>query len=172
MDLDGFYAPWLYENPWTRVLKGKKVLVIHPFVHSIESQYKRRELLFENPDVLPEFASLHVIKAVQSIAGEETEFASWFDALEYMKGEMEKIDFEVALIGCGAYGMPLAIHAKRLGKIGIHLAGWTQMLFGIYGKRWIQDQPQYAKYINEYWVRPSDDEKPIRALGVEGGCYW
>lgn len=89
-----------------------------------------------------------------------------------MKKEMEKDEFDIALIGCGAYGFPLSVHAKRLGKVGIHLAGWTQMLFGIYGKRWLVDQPQYAKFINENWVRPSLDEVPQNASKVEGGCYW
>lgn len=172
VNLDGYYAPFLYEQPWTRVLEGKRVLVIHPFAESIQAQYGRRSVLFENPDVLPEFGSLRVIKAVQSIAGNACGFDNWFDALDAMKQEMEQVDFDVALIGCGAYGFPLTVHAKRLGKVGIHLAGWTQMLFGIYGKRWLEDQPQYAKFINEYWVRPNQGEVPAGAEKVENGCYW
>jgi len=53
------------ENIWTKALRGKNVLVIHPFSELIESQYhKHREKLFENPDVLPEFLSLQTVKAV------------------------------------------------------------------------------------------------------------
>lgn len=172
VNLDGYYAPFLYTNPWSRILKGKKVLVIHPFTESIAEQYKKRSRLFTNPEVLPEFESLHLITAVQSIAGNECGFDDWFQALDSMKRQMEQIDFDIALIGCGAYGLPLAIHAKQLGKVGFHLAGWTQMLFGIYGKRWIEDQPEYAKYINEHWVRPEKKEVPGGANLVEGGCYW
>ena len=172
VNLDGYYAPFLFEHPWTRALRGKRVLVIHPFADSIKAQYAQRERLFENSDVLPEFASLRVIQAVQSIAGNACGFDNWFDALEWMKREMEREDFDVVLIGCGAYGFPLTAHAKRLGKVGIHLAGWTQMLFGIYGKRWLDDQPEYARFINPYWIRPSDNEVPQRAQSVEGGCYW
>ena len=172
VDLDGYYAPFLYRHPWTRVLAGRKVLVIHPFANSIEHQYARRETLFENMEVLPSFASLQVIKAVQSIAGNECGFRNWFDALDHMKHEMEEADFDIALIGCGAYGLPLTVHAKRLGKAGIHLAGWTQMLFGIYGKRWLEDQPRYARFINKHWIRPDQSEVPKGAGKVEGGCYW
>ena len=172
VNLDGFYAPFLFNNPWTRILKDKKVLVIHPFEESIKAQYEQREFLFENPDVLPMFKSLHVIKAVQSIAGQKCEYSNWFDALESMKKQMETIDFDIALIGCGAYGFPLTVHAKRMGKIGIHLAGWTQMLFGIYGKRWLVDQPKYAQFINKHWIRPDKSEVPNNASTVEGGCYW
>jgi hypothetical protein len=172
VNLDGYYAPFLYRHPWTRILEGKKVLIIHPFTESIEQQYAKRELLFDNQEVMPKFQSLQVIKAVQSIAGNDCGFKDWFDALDFMKQEMRKVDFDIALIGCGAYGFPLTVHAKRLGKVGIHLAGWTQMLFGIYGKRWLTDQPQYAHFINKYWIRPGQSEVPNGAGKVEGGCYW
>lgn len=162
----------MFEQPWTRILENKRVLVIHPFAKSIESQYAKRETLFSNPLVLPQFKSFRVIQAVQSIAGNSCEFSDWFSALNYMKEEMEKEDFDIALIGCGAYGFPLTAHAKRLNKVGIHLAGWTQMLFGIYGKRWLTDQPQYAKFINDNWIRPNKDEIPQNSKRVEGGCYW
>ena len=81
-------------------------------------------------------------------------------------------EFDIALIGCGAYGMSLGAHVKRQGKLAIHMAGWLQMLFGIYGNRWVRDQPQYAKYINEHWIRPSKAETPAAASQVESGCYW
>ena len=174
INLNGYYAPFLWKNPWTKELKGKKVLVIHPFAETIKKQYEKREYLFENPDVLPEFEKLTVIKAVQSIAGNssETGFKDWFEALDFMKNQMDQSDYEIALIGCGAYGMSLAAHAKRKGKIAVHMAGWTQMLFGIYGNRWIEDQPEFKKYINKYWTRPGIDERPKNAEKVEGGCYW
>ena len=174
VDLDGYYAPFLWKNPWTKYLKGKKVLVVHPFVDSIRFQYENNRCkLFNDPDVLPEFAELHTIKAIQTIADQEdSRFRTWFDALQYMKDEISKVDFDIALIGCGAYGMCLAAHVKRMGKQAVHLAGWTQMLFGVYGERWIKDQPQYAQFINESWIRPLDCEKPKGAEKVEGGCYW
>jgi len=49
------YSPFVSTRPWSRILKGKKVLVIHPFAELIVRQYQRREQLFDNPDVLPEF---------------------------------------------------------------------------------------------------------------------
>lgn len=173
VNLDGYYAPFMWENPWTGELKGKKILVVHPFAASINAQYKKRALLFDNPDVLPEFGKFEVIEAVQSLCGNRPEkYDTWFDALAYMESEISKRDFDVAIIGCGAYGMPLAAYVKRMGKVAIHLAGWVQMLFGIYGARWLHDQPLYAKFINENWIRPSKNERPENAETVENGCYW
>ena len=173
INLDGYYAPFLWKNPWTKYLEGKKVLVVHPFVDSIKSQYENnRECLFDDPDVLPRFKELILVRAVQSIVGTRTDYVDWFEALKHMEDEISQLDFDIALIGCGAYGMALAAHVKRMGKQAVHLAGWTQMLFGIYGNRGLRDQPAYAKFINGYWIRPSESEKPKGAEKVEGGCYW
>lgn len=167
--LDNFYQ---HEHPWTSALKGKKVLVVHPFAETIEEQYsKNRERLFVNKDILPEFAKLETVKAVQSVAGNVVGYDSWFDALEWMKSEIDKKDFDVALLGCGAYAMPLAAHIKRMGKKAIHMGGILQFLFGIKGKRYIEN-PETAKYINEYFVSPSVADRPKLAEKVEGGCYW
>ncbi len=158
------------EKPWSRVLKGKKVLVVHPFSKTIKSQYEKRKLLFNNEDVLPDF-ELITLKAVQSIADEKENlpFETWFDALDYMKDEISKIDFDIALIGCGAYGMFLANYCKELGKKAVHMGGACQILFGITGKRWETEQ---IIPTNEHWVRPSEDERPKGLEKVENGCYW
>lgn len=79
-----------------------------------------------------------------------------------MEDDISKIDFDIALIGCGAYGMPLAAYIKSMGKQAIHLAGWTQVLFGIIGTRW-QNNPRVSKMINEYWIHPSENNIPAEA---------
>jgi hypothetical protein len=166
--------PYFSVIPWTKALEGKKVLVVHPFATTIEKQYIKRELLFKD-NLLPEF-ELQTIKAVQSIAGNPTQFTDWFVALDYMKTEIDKRDYDICLIGCGAYGFPLAAHVKRKGKKAVHLGGSLQLLFGIRGKRWedvnYNATYNYAQFVNEYWVKPGKDEKPERASTVEDACYW
>lgn len=165
------FEPWYSDDPWTKALYGKKVLVIHPFSDTIRSQYARRTKLFVNKDILPEF-ELYTVKAVQTIAWQEDpRFQSWFEALEYMYKEAMKTEFDIALIGCGAYGFPLAAKLKAAGKQAIHLGGVLQILFGIKGKRWDQDAKVSSLY-NEYWVYPSESETPQKASIVENGCYW
>ncbi len=166
MSLESFYFP----DPWTEELRGKKVLVIHPFADTIEKQYQKRTKLFQNENVLPEF-ELETIKAVQTIAGTDSGFKSWFDALEWMYDQAMAKDFDVALIGCGAYGFPLAVQLKQSGKMAIQACGPLQLLFGIKGRRWDKN-PVYRNIYNENWVRPSSEETPSNALSVEKGCYW
>lgn len=150
--------------------EGKKVLVVHPFEKSIRNQYEKRKQIWRDENILPDF-DLITIRAEQTIMGQPSKYATWFEALEAMKLKMSDTDFDIALIGAGAYGMPLAAHAKSIGKQAVHLAGWTQILFGIKGKRWV-DMPNVAKYMNEHWTRPLPEEVPQGFKKVESGCYW
>ncbi|WP_111709977.1 hypothetical protein [Lutibacter citreus] len=171
--------PFWSNIPWTAALKGKKVLVVHPFNETIEAQYKKRTILFDK-EVLPAF-ELITIKAVQSIGGESS-FKTWFEALDYMQSEIDKVNFDICLIGAGAYGFPLAAHVKRSGKKAVHLGGALQLLFGIRGKRWEDpnygvkewgiSRGSYLSLMNEHWERPGDINKPKNAEQVEGACYW
>lgn len=164
--------PYLSERPWSETLENLKVLVVHPFNTTIERQYHdKRALIFEDKRVLPRFKTLETVKAVQTIAGNKAEFDTWFDALDFMKAAIDSKDYDVAIIGCGAYGFPLAAHVKRSGKKAIHLGGATQLLFGIKGLRW-DNHPLISSLYNEYWVRPAPEDTPIGADKVEKGCYW
>ena len=171
VNLNGYYAPYYFKNPWTKVLSGKKVLVVHPFSEDIESQYKvHRKDIWQDPNVLPEF-KLITYKSVQSMLGIKTPYASWFEALEKMEKDISMIDFDIAIIGCGAYGMPLAAFVKSMGKQAIHLAGWTQVLFGIIGTRWLNN-PRVSSMMNTYWIHPSNKNIPSEAKRIENGAYW
>jgi len=166
-DLEPFFS----SNPWTKALANKKVLVVHSFAETIESQYIKREKLFEN-DMLPEF-QLITLKAIQSAANEKTNFKDWFEALDWMTEKIKEIDFDICILSCGAYGFPLAARVKRMGKKSIHLGGVTQLLFGIKGKRWENHIVYpYSNLFNEYWVRPNNNEKPQNANLMEGATYW
>lgn len=162
--------PYFYKSPWSRALASKKVLVIHPFISTIEYQYKRRNKLFAEENVLPKF-DLILLKSLQTIGNETMGFDNWFDALDFMKREIDKIDYDIAIIGAGAYGLPLAEYVKSSGKGAIHLGGATQLLFGVKGARWERNS-NYNKIINSAWISPIPEEKPIQADKVEGGCYW
>lgn len=177
-----FLEPFWCETPWTKSLEGKKIVVVHPFSELIEKQYKEhRTDLFTNKNILPSF-ELRTVKAVQSLGGESDSFEDWFEALEWMKLQIEKQDYDICLLGCGAYGFPLAAHIKRQGKKAIHLGGALQLLFGIIGARW--ENPMYgvkewdiapnsySSLINSFWVHPEEKYRPKNSQDVEGGCYW
>jgi hypothetical protein len=162
--------PYYHRAPWSEALGGRTVLVVHPFSNSIARQYSRRSVLFRDERILPAF-ELRVLQAVQSLVTAPPRFDTWFDAYEHMCAEISGIDFDVALLGCGAYGLPLAAHVKRLGKKSVHLGGALQILFGIKGRRWDEHETISGLY-NEHWIRPLASERPKDYQAVEGGCYW
>ncbi len=163
--------PYYFDAPWSAQLEGKKLLIVHPFASTIQKQLSIQDALWANKTVLPKFARVSYVKAVQSNAGAKPAFDSWFDALDFMKAEIDKIDFDVAIIGAGAYGLPLAVYCKQLGKQVVQMSGATQILFGIKGKRW-DTHSVISGFYNEFWVRPDESETPPEIERVEGGSYW
>jgi len=159
------------QKPWTDSLAGKKVLVISPFERTIISQYQKRDRVFI-PKLLPTF-ELVTYKPIVSHGGNSNNvgFSSWFDALNFMKDDILKLDYDVALISAGAYGLPLGNYIKQEGKNAIVLGGITQFFFGIQGRRWDSNH-FYSKYYNAEWVRPLRDEIPPNPELVEGSAYF
>ena len=144
-------------------------MVVSGFATSILSQHNNITRVFQGIDY-PDF-KLQVVRAPIVTGERDSEGLSWFDLLEKMKREISTKDFDVALIAAGAFSYPLAAYAKKLGKIGIHCGGGLQIFFGVMGNRW-NNSPEVLKYVNEFWVRPSANERPKRADQVENACYW
>lgn len=165
-----FLEPFYFSDPWSKSLENKRVLVIHPFESTIIKQYSKRELLFKNKDVLPDF-DLLTIKAEQTNGGGRSDSKSFSQSLSIMRDKINNTSFDVAIIGCGAYGLILANDIKKMGKIAIHIGGGAQILFGIKGKRW-DNHTEISALYNEYWTRPSEQEKTNNINLVEGGTYW
>ena len=151
---------------WLSGLNGKKVLIVSPFKEEIEAQLKNKEFLDDLKDINAEF---EVVEAVQSIGDAIPEFANWFDALEHMKNEIRNKNFDIALVGAGAYGTPLCSFIKSLNKQAIQTGGATPLLFGIIGSRW-ENRDYVKKKINDHWIKPYG--KPRGYEKVEKGCYW
>jgi len=155
---------------WTPLLKGKKVLVISGFADDIAFQYSRREKIFPNePSLLPEF-DLQVLAAPMTMGYEEDpRFPSFMRSLEELESAIDLLDFDIALVGAGAYGSLLCLHIKNIGKMAIQSGGATQTLFGIIGRRW-ENRSHVSSRINSNWIRPSI--KPKGFDHIEKGAYW
>jgi hypothetical protein len=163
--------PYYHKNPWSKWLRGKRVLIIHPFAKSIESQYKNnRTKLFKNTEILPKF-DLITLESCNTSCGNKLG-DSWVHNFRDMCARIDKIDFDVALLGCGGYGLPLVNYIKNArNRSAIYMGGALQILFGIKGLRW-DNMPEINKFYNEFWVRPLEEEKIEGLELVEGGCYY
>ncbi len=165
--------PYIEEyEPWTIALASKKVLVVTSVPDSVEYQYRRKDVISPYKiSVLPEF-TLITYRMIQTCQQDKKNFGTWFDALAHVEKDILSIDFDIAIVGAGFYGVPLCNAIKKAGKIAIEMCGLTPFIFGIAGKRFVQDQKGfYGKYMTDAWIRPFD-EKPSWYAQVEGGCYW
>jgi len=152
---------FFFTNPWSSALRGKKVVVIHSFEDAIRQQYNRREEIWPRgaAAVLPRF-DLRTIRAPSAACRHD--YPDSLSMLHGLESELERCrnteGFDVALIGCGAAGLPLAVRAKELGGIGIDLGPSLPLLFGIRGER--EDRPEYRRFMNDAWGRPWVGETP------------
>lgn len=163
--------PFRYiNNNWFDKLSDKKVLIISPFHDSIQYQLSRIDKVWNN-GFIKDVSNIKLYKAYQSIGGIGSH-ESWYTTYDIMCNDISKIDFDIALLGCGSYGLPLVNYIKNsLNKSAIYVGGGLQLYFGIIGKRWENDT-YIVSNMNEYWIRPYAHETPICNKMVEGGCYW
>ena len=161
----------IYNVPWTQSLKGKRLLIISPFIESMK----------EKVDILPEIygknlfpeCSFVFIKPPQTQG--ECESEEFDIELEKFMKEIERLkdDFDIALCSCGGYGNLVCAEIYKLGKSAIYIGGVLQMYFGIYGNRWLKERPDILRlFMNKHWSRPKEEECPNGHKKVEGGCYW
>ncbi len=159
-------------NNYTKYLKGKKILVVSPFSKTIKKQYESRSLLFKDENILPSF-KLITYTPIVSLGGYESDnIKSWKEALFSMFEDIKKYDFDICLLGCGAYGLALgSMIYNQLNKSVMHIGGSLQLLFGIKGAAY-EKREELKPFINKYWVYPSKEETPKVACQVENSCYW
>jgi len=167
----GGLLPEFIQDSWLKSLHGKRVLVVSPFAETIKRQYpKRKDIWRSIPGLLPE-CDLHTLKCPLHSHLVPPAHASWMATLEFLCGQCDALEYDVLIAGAGAWGLPLATHAKSRGKVGVHMGGTTQMVFGIKGGRWDQWGEQMHFY-NEHWIYPSEEETPQGVEQIEGACYW
>ena len=153
---------------WMDALEGKRVLVVSPFDATIRSQIPKLGGVWGKRGwaVNAEFKVVPFLYLIDENCGE-----TWWGVYQRIATVIEGADYDVGLFGCGGLGLLFAADAKRAGRVGIHLGGHLQLLFGIYGKRHLE-QEWFRAMINQYWVRPDSSEVPETAQRVENGCYW
>ena len=160
--------------PWLADLAHLRWLVVQPFEKSIRAQLPHLSSLGLFPDscksaLRQRATDTRFLPPPQFSYMALPRHRDWFHALEEMKAEMEteRDNFGIALIGAGAWSLPLAAHAKKIGKKGMHLGGSLQLLFGIKGGRF----DSWNVY-NDRWIRPLPEERPANHRQMEQGAYW
>lgn len=172
--LEPFYSILDNEKPWTHYLQNKKVLIIHPFVESFQKQLQNNFQMFANTPIFLENQHFVFYKCFQTIAGNHLH-ENWYETFRIMCSDISKLDFDIALLGCGGYGLPLCHFIKKdLQKSAIYVGGGLQLLFGVMGRRWKNHEiiQKIIRENNSSFVSPMEKETCNNYKTIENGCYW
>ena len=156
------------DEPWTKKLLGKKVLIISSHIDSFQTQMKNGF----DANVFSSEQEFVWYRSYQTSAGNHVH-SSWKETFDIMCNDISKLDFDIALLSCGGYGIPLCDYIKTsLKKSAIYIGGGLQLMFGVIGKRW-ENVDWLQSYLKQHnFIRPLDHEIPKNNQNVEGGCYW
>ena len=163
---------YIYDNPWTHALRGKRLLIVSPFEESFREKIGIRERLYDGVDLFPECSFLF-IKPPQTQGSEtsrefSTELQTFLAQLDRLHGQ-----YDVALVSCGGYGNLVCNAIYESGHSAIYVGGVLQMYFGVLGSRWLRERPDVVRlFLNSSWSRPKPSERPKNHGNVEGSCYW
>jgi hypothetical protein len=165
--------PYYFDNneSWILALKGKKILIVHPFSKTFQKQVSNLNNIFPNRSWF-EDCQFQFIQPPITLAGNhqgkdwQVHFNKFIESLSIIA------DFDIALVAAGGYGMLIADHIfTKLGKSVMYIGGALQILFGVIGKRWFENK-DILKLVNDEWIRPDKLDKPDNFTKVEKGCYW
>jgi hypothetical protein len=163
--------PYYFEESWMTALKGKRILIIHPFVITIQKQVENLSALFPNRSWF-EDCTFQLVKPPLTLAGNhQNKF--WEEHYKECIQSIKQCDtFDIALVAAGGYGMLLCDFIfKELGRSVLYIGGALQLFFGIIGKRWFTNK-DILKLVNDEWIRPNKKDVPDNFKKVENGCYW
>ncbi len=146
---------------FTKILHDKTVLVLSPFSESIHANFGNRREFFKNDYVYPDF-KLTTITTPITYSGMEASFyphRNWFETVAALTEQIRNAEFDIALMACGSYAMPLGLFIEQeLKKNAIYVGGVLQLFFGVMGRRY--ENPFFLDQINrEHFIQPIEREK-------------
>lgn len=149
-------------------LRAKRVLVVCPFARSIHANFTKRHEFFPGY-AYPEFSLLTVNTPI-TYAGLPDEFYphdDWFATLDALKSEIAGQEFDIALLACGSYAMPLGrFIGDQMRRKAIYVGGVLQLLFGIMGRRY--EDPFFLSQINRAsFIYPLEREALLRHVDIK-----
>jgi len=163
---------FLREESWLHALRGMKVLVLTPFVKTIESQIPKLPRIWGRLGEQLQSNRFELLACPFTPAVQRQEaFENWAQSLLALEDKVRSATFDVLLAGAGAYANALARVAKEKRAAGFNLGGAVSPLFGIRTRRY-DKQLRDRSVVNEHWIRPLPCETPAGAHLVEGGCFW
>ena len=142
--------------------KGRKVLVVSPFSKSVAHQWERRDKLLTRV-TFPEFnlATYQTPITYSTLENfRERPLAArtdnWNSEVSLIIEEILAMDFDIALMSCASYSMPIGAAIARSNRHAVYLGGTLNPMFNILGAR-------YQTVMESGMVNPHTSIHPLEA---------
>ncbi len=156
-------------SAFSKILNDRSVLVVCPFAESINANFYRRDRFFKNDYIYPNF-KLTTVNTPITYSGADPGLyphENWFATADALKEEIGRAEFDIALMACGSYAMPLGVYIeKSMKKKAIYVGGVLQLFFGIMGRRY--ENSFFVDQIHrENFIRPIERKTVERMIPKE-----
>ena len=144
---------YIHRNPWTQMLRGKRILIVAPFIEKISERVKKREIY--DFDFFPECEFVFVQSPRTYGENETKPFQQEAEQLAHKILTMRET-FDVALLACNGYSAMMSHYIKRIGKSAITVGNFLYLWFGVYTKNDLKYRSDIIKLnMNKEWC-PSE----------------
>jgi hypothetical protein len=154
--------------------RDKRVLLVCPFADALRARADKKtfEAVWAKTGKRWFYpASVEAVEFPYGFArSTQKRYGTCLDLLDEITAKIDGHDYDVALIGAGALGVPIATHVKQRSKVGLSLGGALQVLFGVIGRRWRTRPSWQRRYFNSAWVDVPPEYRP--ASGETDADYW
>ena len=163
-------------NCYLPLFRDKKILIVCPFAEFLKDRATKE--IYENAwsKIGKKWFYPKSVDAVEFPYGFSPDthkrYSTVLDLFEEIKVQIQKRDFDIALIGAGGLAIPIASFVKSLGRVGIDLGGALQFCFGVSGKRWQDWEDLKINFFNEWWEYVPAKYRPKEQDVCDGGAYW
>lgn len=164
------------ERCWLPLLRGRRVLLVCPFASLLAE--RAREDVFEGVWARTGKRWFHP-RSVEALdtpygfaAETQARYPTAFDLLDAVRSELDRREFDVALVATAGLAIPLCAHVKRRGRVAVDLGGHLQVLFGVIGQRWRRQRVWRESYFTDAWIDMPARLRPVETGVCDDGAYW
>lgn len=143
---------YIHMNPWTQLLKGKRILLISDSIDSIKQNVKKPVYPI---DLYPECKFKYINFTYDQLNNFDENLKNLTEKTKNLKD-----GFDIALIDAGPYNNIIAAVLYKLSKDAIVIGQVLRMHFGVYKEIDQQKYPDIFKlYKNKHWIKHNEKQE-------------
>ena len=142
---------YIHSNPWTLQLRGKRILVIAPFIDQMKERVNKKEIY--DYDFFPD-CKFSFIESPRTYKNSETN--DFQKEIEQLANKILAVrdQFDIALVACNGFSGMVGDYIKKIGKCSISVGNLIYLWFGVYTKNDLKYRSDIIKLnMNKNWCQ-------------------